>query len=180
MENILPRNRLSKPSSFFFSTKIHNKAVSPDLELELYNGSNKLYFEKFNREWVEKYFEVEPIDELYFKNPKELIIDKGGEVFFVKHKGEYIGTCAMLKKGNSYELAKMGVTESSRGLGAGQFLMDVAIEWAHEQGAEKVFLITNSQLGPANSLYLKNGFVITHQGPHPDYKRADRIFEKAL
>ena len=86
----------------------------------------------------------------------------------------------MLKKGNSYELAKMGVTELSRGLGAGQFLMDVAVEWAREQGAEKVFLITNSWLGPANSLYLKNGFVITHQGPHPDYKRADRIFEKVL
>jgi len=149
-------------------------------KLEALKDSNKKFFELLNREWLERYFEVETVDEVHFNNPIETIIDKGGKIFFVSLGGQIIGTCALIKDGNSYELAKMAVTEKAQGLGAGKFLIEAALDYATSIKANKVYLSTNSKLHSAIHLYEKYGF--KHMGM-PDcasYARCDMIMEKQL
>lgn len=138
-------------------------------------------FVALNREWIEKYFVLEPMDLAQLENPSELILAKGGEIFFVVDGERAIGTCAMVPHGpRSYELAKMAVAPSARGRGAGDVLMMAAIEWAREKGASEVTLLSNTVLEPAISLYRKHGFEIVHLGPHPDYERCNIEMVKRL
>ena len=69
-------------------------------------------FANLNYEWLEKYFVIEAHDTEMLEQPKEYIIDKGGEILLAKIKDQIVGTLALIKIDNNYfELAKMAVTE---------------------------------------------------------------------
>ena len=70
-----------------------------------------------------------------------------------------IGTVTMIKSNDSYEVAKLAVTEKYKKLGIGKRLMKVAIEFARENSTKKIYLFTNHNLIPAINLYKKCGFV---------------------
>ena len=55
-------------------------------------------FKSLNLEWLNRYFKVEPIDELVLNNPKREIIDKGGFIFMIEKNYDIIGTFAFIKK----------------------------------------------------------------------------------
>lgn len=57
--------------------------------------------------------------------------------------------------------------------------MEIAIEWAREQGAARVTLLSNTVLAPAIALYRKFGFVQTG-AEHPDYRRCNIQMELML
>ena len=64
-------------------------------------------FKSLNLEWLNRYFKVEPIDELVLNNPKREIIDKGGFIFMIEKNSDIIGTFAFIKKSeNIYEFRK--------------------------------------------------------------------------
>ncbi len=136
-------------------------------------------FARLNIEWLEKYFEVEPVDEEIFANCASIVED-GGAILFAKIGGTIVGTCALFKVGDTFELAKMAVTEDYRGRHIGKTLLFAALERARELGAESVFLVTNSSLVPATSLYRSVGFRVTRSGPHEKYARGDLTMEIAL
>ncbi len=69
------------------------------------------HFRDLNVEWLEKYFVVEPIDREVLWNP-ERIIEDGGVILFAKINQTIVGTCALLKQDDGWELSKMAVTES--------------------------------------------------------------------
>ena len=94
-------------------------------------------------------------------HPRERIIEQGGDILFVEAEGlGIVGTCALQKTGdNTYELTKMGVLESARGLKAGEYLLDAVMKRATEMGAEKLYLLTNAKCEAAIHLYEKLGFV---------------------
>jgi putative acetyltransferase len=72
---------------------------------------------------------------------------------------EVIGTVAMIKSSDKiYELAKMTVKKNFRGKGVANLLMDRCIEFATEQKAVQIFLISNDSLAIARNLYDKYGF----------------------
>lgn len=129
-----------------------------EIEIIPYNDELKKHFEKLNREWLEKYFSVETIDEQIFNNPKKDIIDKGGHIFFALKGSEVVGTCALFKKHESYELAKMAVTDKYQGLGIGRKLLEASLAKAQNTGAKFVELVSHKKLGPAIHLYKKIGF----------------------
>ena len=147
-------------------------------------GYDRRYLEAYvalNREWIERYFEIEPADVAQLENPSENILDGGGEIFFVVEDDRAVSTCAMVPHGpRCFELAKMAVDPSARGKGYGDLLMEHAVSWARDRGAEKVMLLSNTILEPAIKLYEKHGFVTTHLGPHPDYKRCNIAMERSL
>jgi N-acetylglutamate synthase-like GNAT family acetyltransferase len=105
-------------------------------------------------------FYLEPIDEKVLGNPESIIIKKGGHILFVEVPNlGIVGTCALLKTGNNqYELSKMGVLESARGTGAGNFLLKAIIEKAKSIGADRLYLLTNRKCETAIRLYEKSGF----------------------
>ena len=70
-----------------------------------------------------------------------------------------VGACALKPSGGGgYELTKMGVSSSARGLGAGAFLLQAVIARAVELGASPLYLLTNKKCAAAIHLYEKLGF----------------------
>lgn len=127
-----------------------------------------------NRQWIEHYFRIEPMDTAQLQDPYRNVLEPGGEIFFVLENDEVVGTCAMVPHGpNCYELAKMAVNPILRGKGYGDILMQAALNWAKERKANRVILLSNTKLEPAISLYKKHGFQTIHLGPHPDYERCN-------
>lgn len=129
-----------------------------EIEIITYNDELRHHFEKLNREWLEKYFTVESIDEELFKNPEKDIIEKGGHIFFALKGSEIVGTCALIKKHEGFELAKMAVTDKYQGLGIGRKILEVCINKAQSNGAKYIELVSNKKLSRAIHLYKKIGF----------------------
>jgi DNA-binding MarR family transcriptional regulator/predicted GNAT family N-acyltransferase len=136
-------------------------------------------FESLNREWLEKYFEVEDVDVDLFANVQSLILDPGGQLLFAKLGSEVIGTCALISRDQGkVELGKMAVTATYQGLGFGKALLQAAIDYYKQSSFTTLFLETNTRLRPAIRLYENLGF-----SPIPipegggDYKRVDLFME---
>lgn len=110
-------------------------------------------------EWLEKYVSVESGDLEIIEHPYEAVLNNGGMIWFALLDNTPIGTVTMIKSNDSYEVAKLAVTEKYKKLGIGERLMKVAIEFARENGTKKIYLFTNHNLIPAINLYKKCGFV---------------------
>ncbi|PZQ58083.1 MAG: N-acetyltransferase, partial [Phenylobacterium zucineum] len=76
-----------------------------------------------------------------------------------------------------YEVAKMTVSETLRGSGLGRLLMQRCIDAGAEAGATRLYLETNSSLGPALGLYRAMGFQDLAPTETP-YVRADVFMER--
>jgi ribosomal protein S18 acetylase RimI-like enzyme len=143
-----------------------------------YQESFREHFARLNRQWIEQHFRVEEADQVAFADPRAAYIAGGGEVFFALHGGQVLGTCALRKETeDTYELCKMAVAPEARGLGLGDALMREVIRFAREHGARRVYLVSNTKLGPALGLYRKHGFETTRLGAEvgqqAGYERAD-------
>jgi GNAT superfamily N-acetyltransferase len=147
---------------------------SNDVEIVPWRAEYASDFDRLGREWLERYFTVEPLDEEYLQNPEAKIVKPGGQVFFAIEDGLVIGTCAAIPQADqSFELAKLAVTERAQGRGLGRLLAERVLSFAREAGARRVTLSSNSRLGPALRLYESLGF--QHRefpGPRP-YADAD-------
>lgn len=117
-------------------------------------------FHDINAEWIRTMFVLEDADREVLENPRERIIDPGGDILFVEAEGlGVIGACALQKTAEGrFELTKMGVRETARGRKAGEFLLQAMIRRAGEMGAETLYLLTNARCAPAIHLYEKAGF----------------------
>ena len=133
------------------------------------------HFYRLNAQWLQKFFRIEPIDEIVLNQPEEHILAKGGAIFFACQAGEVIGTCALRKEAPGvYELTKMGVDEAHHGHGAGRALLAEAIAEFHRREGTTLFLESNSRLERALQMYERAGFVrqpAIREGSH--YERAD-------
>lgn len=111
-------------------------------------------------EWLEKYVEVEPRDIETIEHPHEVILDKGGMIWFALADGKVVGTISVLQEeSGEWELAKMAVTEEYKGHGISNRLIIEALAYSREKGIQKLVLYTNSVLTPAVHQYHKYGFV---------------------
>ncbi len=130
------------------------------LRLREYSEEHAQAFHDINKEWIEAMFVLEPVDREVLENPREKIIAPGGTILFVEAEGlGVVGTCALKPTGGGgYELTKMGVLESARGIGAGAFLLAATIARAQRLGAEPLYLLTNKTCAAAIHLYEKLGF----------------------
>jgi ribosomal protein S18 acetylase RimI-like enzyme len=149
------------------------------IEILDYKSAHQPWFEKFNREWIEKYFEMEPLDFQILQHPEEHIIKKGGSIFMASCHKELAGTVALkFVTPSIYELTKMAVDEKFQGKKIGQALAQAAIAKSRELRAEKIILYSNTILEPAIALYKKIGFrEIPVDGP---YKRTNIKMELIL
>lgn len=145
-----------------------------------YTAELRKDFERLNREWLEKYFTVEPIDLPYFADPEGMILQKGGSIFFAEQDGQIVGTCALLNEKRPLELARLAVTASAQGRGIGELLVREAIRRAKVSGERRLQLYTHSKQVSAVSLYTKLGFKVIFTGRHPTYQRPNMIMELDL
>lgn len=149
-------------------------ATSTVVDVVEYRPEFRDAFVQLNRQWIEQYFAIEPRDVAVFEDVEGRILTPGGMIFFVLANGRPLGTCAMLAEGPGvYQLAKMAVDPSARGLGYGDRLMTAAIRWAKDRGATRIELLSNSMLAPALALYRKHGFVDELFVPRDGYARTN-------
>lgn len=143
------------------------------IEIVDYDPKYRDDFKNLNVEWLQKYFVVEPFDEQQLSNPESEVLDKGGKIFFAKEGERIVGTASLLKEHNTYELAKMAVTEDCKGKGIGNLLMEHCIAEARKLGTEKIILISNRTLTPALTMYEKFGFREVPIEEDMPYERGD-------
>jgi len=137
-------------------------------------------FRQLNEEWITTWFRMEEGDYKALDHPREYILDKGGHIFMALYKGEPVGTCSLIRMDDgSFELAKMGVSPQTQGLGIGYLLGRACIEKARALGARRVYLESNTRLKPAINLYHKLGFRKV-AGPPSPYERCDIQMELIL
>jgi len=138
-----------------------------------YQDHHQPYFEKFNRDWIEKYFIMEPIDEFVLTDPEEALVKPGGAILMATYDGEVAGTVALRKVDDTtYEFTKMAVVNKFQRRGIAEALSYASFKKAKELGADKVILYSNSRLTPAIRLYEKFGFKHLPSGIG-EYKRSD-------
>lgn len=134
-------------------------------------------FIRLNEEWINAYFEIEDVDRQLAANPQK-VIDDGGYVFSLTLDDKVIGVCALFNtSGGIYELARMAVAPEHQGKGYGNQLVELCLQKARAIGARTVYLVSNTKLEPALSLYKKYGFRIVSTAQHPVYSRANVMME---
>ena len=128
--------------------------------VELFSREYAAAFKELNLDWIERYFVVEPLDELLLSNPQEHFIDSGGQIVFAVQDDLVVGCCGIFKHtGTVFEISKMAVRPALQGLGIGRVLLDRAIEVAQSLGAERLEIISSTRLKTALALYASVGFV---------------------
>ncbi len=144
------------------------------VDIIAYDAQYAKDFATLNYEWLEKYFYIEDYDRKVLDHPEQYIMEPGGQILFARVGNAIVGTVALIKRGpGEYELSKMAVTETYKGLRIGQKLMYACIDYAGQHGVQRLFLDSNRKLTPALSLYKKVGFKeIPHPGDTP-YERSD-------
>jgi N-acetylglutamate synthase-like GNAT family acetyltransferase/DNA-binding MarR family transcriptional regulator len=150
-ESLLTRTR-----RYLDQTAIQTQVVIKPFEPALAH-----HFETINKEWIDDMFVLETIDKQVLEDPQSHIINQGGKIWFAEHLTlGIVGTCAFWNKGdNSFELTKMGVLKSARGLKIGEILLQHVLDEAKSLGIKKLFLLTNAKCESAIHLYEKNGFI---------------------
>lgn len=129
------------------------------LEILDFKPEHQPWFEQLNREWIEKFFWMEPVDEAVLGDPETHIIRKGGAILMASVHKEIAGTVALKFVGAGvYEFTKMAVAEKFRGKKVGEALARAAIRKAKELSAFKIILYSNTVLAPAIELYRKLSF----------------------
>lgn len=140
-------------------------------------------FRALNEEWISRFFTLEPNDVAYLADPFAKIMGEGGDVLIARHDGEIVGCVALVPTGNGvFELSKMVVAPSVRGLGLGRQIIAASIDRAREMGAASLFLGSNTKLANAVHLYESAGFTHVPRerlGPLP-YERANVFMELTL
>lgn len=153
----------------------HAAIKAAPLEIVPYAPALREHFYRLNAQWLERHFRIEDIDRAVLGEPERYILQPGGAIFFARLGEDVIGTCALLQESPGvFELTKMGVDETFRGLGAGKRLLEACIAEFHGRNGRTLFLESNSRLQTAVRMYEKAGFVMqpsVRAGSH--YERAD-------
>jgi ribosomal protein S18 acetylase RimI-like enzyme len=150
------------------------------MEIVDFRPQHAAAFKALNEAWISKHFALEPKDREVLDDPEGKIIAPGGRIFMAMEGERAVGCVALIKMDDGgYEVAKMTVSEALRRSGLGRRLMQACIDAARAAGAPRLYLETNSSLGPALGLYRAMGF--RHLAPvATDYARADVFMELSL
>ncbi len=139
------------------------------------------HFRDLNLDWLEQYFYVEPHDRDLLDHCEEVIINKGGHIFFYQKDDLICGTFALIKvTEDTYELGKMAVSKVARGKGIGQKMMRFCIDFAQQAGWKKLVLYSNTSLENSIHIYRKSGFIEVPIESGNPYARGNIKMEKNL
>ncbi|MFM7426033.1 MAG: GNAT family N-acetyltransferase [Elainella sp.] len=171
---------LAEQSLFTRVKALRKQRMNQQVEIIDYAPEFQTEFRRLNVEWIQKYFKLEAADEQSLNHPEAKILQPGGHIYLARCEDQIVGTCALIKQtADSYELAKMAVTEAAQGKGIGWLLGQAAIAKARELGAKTLFLESNTVLAPAIGLYQKLGFRRVTGKPSP-YERCNIQMELQL
>lgn len=108
------------------------------------------------------------------------MLSKGGSIFIAEQDGQPVGCCSLTPmEDHGFEIGKMVVDPSARGLGIGMRLLRTCEDTARRAKGDRLYLESGSAQIHAIALYGRFGF--SHLPPQPTpYARADVWMEKRL
>lgn len=139
---------------------VENPDANSEVEILEFSPELAKHFQSINNEWIVDMFKLESTDQEILDNPQDIVIAPGGKIYFARHPIlGIVGTCALLKQAaDRYELTKMGVLKSARGLKIGEALLAHVIQQADRMRINNLYLLTNKKCQAAIHLYEKVGF----------------------
>jgi N-acetylglutamate synthase-like GNAT family acetyltransferase len=153
---------------------------SKETSIEIDNEVCCADFIRLNEIWIAEHFALEEADRRLAGDPFRIVRD-GGHILGLLTNGRVIGVCALFRESaQRYELARMAVDPSERGKGHGSVLLKAAIDLARADGARTLFLLSNTVLVSAITLYRRHGFYTVSEGAHPVYRRCNIVMERVL
>jgi ribosomal protein S18 acetylase RimI-like enzyme len=148
------------------------------VEIILFRAEHATEFAQLNRQWLEEYKLMEPANEEQLADPQGHFVGHGGQIFVALHGDKVVGTCAVVPHSvQRWEIAKLAVSSEFRGQGIARRLVERCIGHAREQGAQQVFLVSNSQLQAALRLYESFGFKYGALPEVKEYENEDVYME---
>jgi len=155
--------------------------ISAIVSIEPYRARHAAAWRSLNEDWlVAGGYALEAKDQLVLSDPEGAILDKGGVIFIAERDGEPVGCCSLMAMTDGgYEVGKMAVTETARGLNLGWRLLEACEAEARAADSPRLYLETNRAQTHAIALYRRFGFVDLPPQPTP-YARCDVWMEKRL
>ena len=84
-------------------------------------------------------------------------------VWVCKHHEQIVGFLALVNRGHSAQLRYFLLLPNYRGIGLGEKLMSLYMQFLNERGYKQSYLLTTHELHAAASLYRKHGFKLVSQ-----------------
>ena len=152
------------------------------MKLVSYNPKYKNEFIEMNKYWISSMFVMETEDEHELDNI-EPYIENGGQIFFALDDNNSVMACCMIdhRDDGNWEIMKFAAKGMYTGTGAGSACLKACIDYAREQGVERIIIVSNRKCVQAVHLYRKFGFIeIPVDKEKFPFERADIAFELFL
>lgn len=144
-----------------------------------YEPKYKEDFGRLTREWIERYFVMEPEDYATLEEVEDRIRE-GAQVFFALEDEEVIGTCMAQPLGDgAWEICKLAMTPAAQGRGTGSALFCTTLDYIRAQNPSKILIVSNRSLENALHIYEKFGFREVPVDDTHSYERGDIQLEYA-
>lgn len=145
-----------------------------------YDSRYKESFIQFNTDWIVDNFgflEKEDI-ETFEKIDEDL--KNGAMIYFAVENDVPLATCmAKQMNGETWEICKLASNKNREHKGCGSAVFEAAVQWAIDQGAKRLFILSNRKLKPAIHIYEKYGFKEIELDDY-EYIRGDIAFERLI
>lgn len=142
-----------------------------------YQPKYKEDFIQLNTAWIEKYFTMEQ-DDYDVLNNVDKLLNNGAMIYFAIENNTVLATCMVTPISDTeWELCKLAANTNFQGKGAGSAVFKACMDYAVNNGAKRLVIISNSILKSALHIYEKFGFKEIPVDKTHNYKRADIQFE---
>lgn len=150
-------------------------------EVVEYAPEHRQRFKEINIQWITRSHVLEEEDVRTLDDPEGYVLKNGGRIFIGLYNGVVAGTCGYLNMGDEgFEMIKMAVDETYRGLAIGRKMGEVSLQRMKEAGVKRIFLYSNTKgSAVAIQLYKALGFKEIPLG-NPEFLRADIKMELFL
>lgn len=143
-----------------------------------YQEKYKDYFIQFNMDWILDNFGCLEKEDLEIFNNIDEHIKNGAMIYFALDNENVLATCMAkpLDNNGTWEICKLGSNKHLPHKGVGSAVFEASMNWAIENGAKRLFILSNSKLKAALHIYQKYGFNEIKLNDY-EYDRGDIAFE---
>lgn len=152
------------------------------MKIITYDKKYEKDFIEMNKLWISEMFTMEREDLSVLEN-LDGALAAGGQIFLaVDDREQVMAGCMIAPLGNGeWEIEKFCAKGMYTGTGAGSACLNACIQYAKEQKAEKIVIVSNRKCVHALHLYWKFGFVeIPVDKEKFPFDRADIAFEQTF
>lgn len=155
-----------------------NERMIYRMKIVQYQEKYRDYFIQFNTDWIQDNFGYLEKEDLEVFNHIDEHLKNGAMIYFALDNENVLATCMAKPLDNDgiWEICKLGSNKHLPHNGAGSAVFEASMNWAIENGAKRLFILSNRKLKAALHIYEKYGFNEIKLKDY-EYDRGDIAFE---